>query len=90
MLSSLHCKKVRLAVEAALNEDSLPQLDVLDHEWAGKWVESLGLPQYKQLFLDARLDGRMLNAITVQDLQLLDVTTPFHIASIKRGLEALR
>jgi len=90
VLSSLHCKKLRLAVQSALSEESISELDVMDHDWVGQWVESLGLPQYKQLFLDARMDGRMLNAISIQDLQLLDVTTPFHVASIKRGLEALR
>lgn len=77
-------------MEAALGENSMTELDVLDHVWVGQWVESLGLPQYKQVFLDARVDGRMLNVISMQDLRLLDVTTPFHVASIKRALEALR
>lgn len=50
----------------------------------------IGLPQFHRMFLDARFDGRMLDSITLEDLNLLDVNVPFHISSIKRALQALR
>lgn len=62
----------------------------LDHEWVGQWLLSLGLPQFQRTFCDARFDGNMLNMISLEDLELLDITVPFHIASIKRALQALR
>lgn len=29
------------------------------------WLDDIGLPQYKDTFFDARVDGRMLNSLTV-------------------------
>ena len=62
----------------------------LNHEWVGQWLVDIGLPQFQRFFLDARLDGLMLNNITLEDLKLLDVVVPFHVASIKRALQAFR
>lgn len=89
ILSTLHCKKLKLAVLDALSaQPSL--LSELDHNWVGHWLVDIGLPQFHRTFLDARFDGRMLDSITVEDLKLLDVTVPFHVVSIKRALQALR
>ena len=89
IVSTLHCKKLRLAVEDALRESPSP-VGGLDHTWVGEWLCDIGLPQYQRTFLDARFDGRMLNVVTVDDLNLLEVTTPFHVISIKRAIQALR
>ena len=29
------------------------------------WLDDIGLPQYKDMFYDARVDGRMLHYLTV-------------------------
>jgi len=29
------------------------------------WLDDIGLPQYKDAFFEARVDGRMLHALTV-------------------------
>ncbi len=29
------------------------------------WLDDIGLPQYKDYFLEARVDGRMLHYLTV-------------------------
>lgn len=89
ILSTLHCKKLKLAVADALSEQQ-SSLSDLDHEWVAQWLVNIGLPQYRRTFLDARLDGLMLNNITEEDLKLMDVTVPFHVASIKRALQAFR
>ena len=73
----------------ALDEQPSP-LAGLSHEWVGQWLADIGLPQFQRLFLDARFDGLMLNNITLEDLKLLDVLVPFHIASVKRALQAFR
>lgn len=89
ILSTLHCKKLKLAVLDALGAEASP-LAELNHEWVGQWLADIGLPQFKRTFLDARLDGHVLDTISVEDLKLLDVNVPFHVTSIKRALQALR
>ena len=89
ILSTLHCKKLRLATEEAIKEHPSP-LAELNHEWVSQWLLDLGLPQFQRTFGDARFDGLMLDGITMEDLRLLDVTVPFHICSIKRALQAFR
>ena len=100
----MHCKKVRLAVEAALADHPSP-LDGINHKWVAggwqpmtflqsmnfdlssdlltsiiltfdlssdirtvtsiaDWLRGIGLPQYQRMFLDGRIDGRMLNSIS--------------------------
>ena len=46
----------------------------LDHQWVTRWLDDVGLPQYKDAFLEARIDGRMLNFLTIDDLFQLKVT----------------
>ncbi|XP_077317061.1 liprin-beta-2-like isoform X1 [Lithobates pipiens] len=41
----------------------------LDHVWVTRWLDDIGLPQYKDQFHDARVDGRMLQYLTVNDLR---------------------
>ena len=47
-------------------------------------LDDVGLPQYKEAFLDAKVDGRVLNVLTVEDLiSELSVTNLLHHYSIK-------
>ena len=38
-----------------------------------RWLDDVGLPQYKDAFMEARVDGRVLNYLTVDDLFQLKV-----------------
>ena len=72
--SSIHRKKVLLALQAKQQEgegDDSP--GKLDHQWVVRWLDDVGLPQYKDAFLEARVDGRVLNLLTVEDLFQLKV-----------------
>ena len=40
-------------------------LNGLRSDWITKWLDDIGLPQYKDQFYDARIDGRVLNHLTV-------------------------
>lgn len=63
----------------------------LDHQWVVRWLDDIGLPQYKDAFLEARLDGRMLHLLTVEDLCThLRVTNLLHLICIRRGIQVLR
>ena len=90
----LHRKKLRLAVSAMSNSDSEDELlkaaGQLDYLWVAKWLDDIGLPQYKDAFLDARIDGRVLHFLTIQDLFYLKITSHLHYSSIKTGILVLR
>jgi hypothetical protein len=50
----------------------------------------VGLPQYKDRFLESRLDGRMLHVLTVGDLVQMRISNMLHHLSIKSGIQVLR
>ncbi|XP_052799700.1 liprin-beta-2-like isoform X6 [Mya arenaria] len=85
----LHRKKLQLALQEASSGSSNKSGD-LDHTWVMRWLDDIGLPQYKDSFFEGRVDGRMLHALTVDDLLTLKVTNELHHISIKRGIQILR
>ena len=90
MKSGLHRKKVLLALQAKQNGGGGSQHDLpgkLDHQWVVRWLDDVGLPQYKDAFLEARVDGRVLNFLTVEDLFQMRVTNLLHHLSIRRGIQ---
>lgn len=98
----LHKKKIILALEAKGRQQDpmspipiLPELlsssGKLDHQWTVRWLDDIGLPQYKDTFLESRVDGRMLHLLTVDDLcSHLKVTNLLHLICIRRGIQVLR
>lgn len=55
---------VFLGMRSGNRKDEL-LLNGLRSEWITKWLDDIGLPQYKDQFYDARIDGRVLNHLTV-------------------------
>ncbi|CAL4121838.1 unnamed protein product, partial [Meganyctiphanes norvegica] len=87
----LHKKKIQLAISARLSgEDLNTPLARLDHTWVLRWLDDIGLPQYKDAFSDARIDGRVLNCLTYDDLAFLRFSNLLHVTSLKRGIQVLR
>uniref|UniRef100_T1DAZ2 Liprin-beta-2 n=1 Tax=Crotalus horridus TaxID=35024 RepID=T1DAZ2_CROHD len=84
----LHRKKLVLAIKAinAKQDDKSAQLD---HIWVTRWLDDIGLPQYKDQFHESRVDGRMLQYLTVNDLLFLKVTSQLHHLSIKCAIHVL-
>jgi hypothetical protein len=85
----MHRKKVCLALLARQQGTDDPA-GLLDHQWVTRWLDDVGLPQYKDSFLEARVDGRVLNFLTVDDLFQLKVTNQLHHLSLRRGIQVLR
>ncbi|XP_074660896.1 liprin-beta-1-like isoform X2 [Tubulanus polymorphus] len=85
----LHRKKVQLALQA-IGSGHIEKFGELDHHWVTRWLDDIGLPQYKDQFIDAKVDGRMLHYMTVDDLLFMKVTSTLHHLSIKRGIQVLR
>uniref|UniRef100_A0A0K8SUD2 SAM domain-containing protein n=2 Tax=Lygus hesperus TaxID=30085 RepID=A0A0K8SUD2_LYGHE len=92
--SGLLRKKLHLALEAERGPNAAdPMLDCagrLEPGWVLRWLDDIGLPQYKGSFMSARLDGRVLHRLSLDDLQGLHINLALHVASIKAGIHVLR
>ncbi|XP_071066334.1 liprin-beta-1 isoform X15 [Dasypus novemcinctus] len=86
---SLHRKKLQLALQALGSEEETNH-GKLDFNWVTRWLDDIGLPQYKTQFDEGRVDGRMLHYLTVDDLLSLKVVSVLHHLSIKRAIQVLR
>uniref|UniRef100_A0AAY4C7T0 SAM domain-containing protein n=1 Tax=Denticeps clupeoides TaxID=299321 RepID=A0AAY4C7T0_9TELE len=84
----LHRKKLQLALQSFSNKANEKSSE-LDHIWVTRWLDDIGLPQYKDQFSEARVDGRMLQYMTVDDLLFLKVTSQLHHLSIKGAIHVL-
>ncbi|XP_072322310.1 liprin-beta-2b isoform X2 [Scyliorhinus torazame] len=84
----LHRKKIQVLQKTVSNgQNDSP--GKLDHIWVTRWLDDIGLPQYKDQFNEARVDGRVLQYLTVNDLLFLKVTSQLHHLSIKCAIHVL-
>ncbi|XP_036952129.1 liprin-beta-2 isoform X2 [Acanthopagrus latus] len=88
MKNPLHRKKLQLALNAFTTK-VIEKSSELDHIWVTRWLDDIGLPQYKDQFHEARVDGRMIQYLTVNDLLTLKVTSQLHHLSIKCAIHVL-
>ncbi|XP_051545550.1 liprin-beta-2-like isoform X9 [Myxocyprinus asiaticus] len=84
----LHRKKLQLALRSFSNKMTEKSSE-LDHIWVTRWLDDIGLPQYKDQFNEGRVDGRMLQYLTVNDLLFLKVTSQLHHLSVKCAIHVL-
>ncbi|XP_072529178.1 liprin-beta-1 isoform X2 [Salminus brasiliensis] len=85
----LHRKKLQLAIQTLGSKEDDAK-SKLDFNWVTRWLDDIGLPQYKSQFDEGRVDGRMLHYMTVDDLLSLKVGSVLHHLSIKRAIQVLR
>lgn len=64
MRNPLHRKKLQLALQA-IGSEQVDDAGQLDYNWVTRWLDDIGLPQYKDAFSEARIDGRMLHYLSV-------------------------
>ncbi|XP_043083492.1 liprin-beta-2b isoform X12 [Puntigrus tetrazona] len=84
----LHRKKLQLALRS-FSTKITEKSSELDHVSVTRWLDDIGLPQYKDQFNEGRVDGRMLQYLTVNDLLFLKVTSQLHHLSIKCAIHVL-
>lgn len=88
MKNPLHRKKLHLAIKTFGGKQPQKSAE-LDYVWVTRWLDDIGLPQYKDQFNDGRVDGQMLQYLTVNDLLFLKVTSQLHHLSIKCAIHVL-
>ncbi|XP_053537991.1 liprin-beta-2b isoform X9 [Ictalurus punctatus] len=88
MKHPLHRKKLQLALHSFTTRQSEKSAE-LDYIWVTRWLDDIGLPQYKDQFHEGRVDGRMLQYLTVNDLLILKVSSQLHHLSIKCAIHVL-
>ncbi|XP_039665366.1 liprin-beta-2b isoform X14 [Perca fluviatilis] len=88
MKNPLHRKKLLLAIKTFSSKQSEKSAE-LDYIWVTRWLDDIGLPQYKDQFNEGRVDGQMLKYLTVNDLLFLKVSSQLHHLSIKCAIHVL-
>uniref|UniRef100_A0A8C2WZY4 PPFIA binding protein 2 n=1 Tax=Cyclopterus lumpus TaxID=8103 RepID=A0A8C2WZY4_CYCLU len=88
MKNPLHRKKLQLAIKTFSNGQPEKSSE-LDYIWVNRWLDDIGLPQYKDQFNEGRVDGQMLQYLAVNDLLFLKVTSQLHHLSIKCAIHVL-
>ncbi|XP_027127966.1 liprin-beta-2b isoform X4 [Larimichthys crocea] len=88
MKNPLHRKKLQLAIKTFSGKQPGKSAE-LDYIWVTRWLDDIGLPQYKDQFNDSRVDGQVLQYLTVNDLLFLKVTSQLHHLSIKCAIHVL-
>ncbi|XP_068458930.1 liprin-beta-2b isoform X14 [Clinocottus analis] len=88
MKNPLHRKKLQLCIKT-FGSGPPEKSAELDYIWVTRWLDDIGLPQYKDQFNEGRVDGQMLQYLTVNDLLFLKVTSQLHHLSIKCAIHVL-
>ncbi|KAG5322556.1 LIPB1 protein, partial [Pseudoatta argentina] len=89
--NTLHRKKLLYAIESERsNGAGFLGFHKMDNAAVLRWLDDIGLPQHKEAFHNAKIDGRVLHRLTTEDLLNLGVTAQLHAASLRRGIQVLR
>jgi len=90
MKCALHRKRLRLALRGIELGASIDPAERMDAHQVMRWLDDVGLPQYRDVFAENLIDGSMLIALTAQDLVQMRIHSALHHATIARGIQYLR
>ncbi|RCN46015.1 hypothetical protein ANCCAN_07962 [Ancylostoma caninum] len=89
MKSALHRKRLNLVLRRIEDEIDSPASS-WDVQQTQKWLEDIGLPQYKDIFCENMIDGLMLLALTAADLVEMRVINAHHYFCISRSIQYMK
>ncbi|VDL70714.1 unnamed protein product [Nippostrongylus brasiliensis] len=87
--NTLHRKRLGLLLRKIQEEVDNPAYG-WDIQKTQKWLEDIGLPQYKDVFTENMIDGLMFSALTAADLVEMRVLNAHHFLCICRSIEYLK
>ncbi|XP_025405556.1 liprin-beta-2-like isoform X2 [Sipha flava] len=94
----LHRKKLILAIHCERNQNKfydedkyLSKARYLNTAWVLQWLDDIGLPQYKDTFSQAAINGITLHRLSKDDfLMLQSGNSDLHFSSLRYGIKVLR
>ncbi|GMR63011.1 hypothetical protein PMAYCL1PPCAC_33206 [Pristionchus mayeri] len=87
--NALHRKRILLILRK-IEKNSSEVIDKWDLHQVVRWLEDIGLPQYKEVFTEFIVDGPMLLSLTATDMVEMRITSALHYATIARSIDRLR
>ncbi|GMT05921.1 hypothetical protein PENTCL1PPCAC_28095, partial [Pristionchus entomophagus] len=85
----IHRKRILLILKK-IEKNNSEIIDKWDLHQVVRWLEEIGLPQYKEVFTEFIVDGPMLLALTASDMVEMRITSALHYATIARSIDRLR
>jgi len=91
----LHRKKLILAIQCERDQNQLFEEDkylskarYLNTAWVLQWLDDIGLPQFKDPFTQAAIDGILLHRLTKTDfLMMQNGNSDLHFSSLRCGIK---
>lgn len=91
----LHRKKLILAIQCERDQNKLFDEDkylaksrYLNTAWVLQWLDDIGLPQYKDPFSQAAINGITLHRLTKDDfLMMQNGNSDLHFSSLRCGIK---
>ncbi|CAJ0577310.1 unnamed protein product, partial [Mesorhabditis spiculigera] len=85
----LHRKRILLILRR-IEEDVLEPVDKFDLHQVVRWLDDIGLPQYKDTFTEYLIDGLTLLHLTAGDIVEMRITNGSHYATLCRSIQFLK
>ncbi|KAF1749310.1 hypothetical protein GCK72_025777 [Caenorhabditis remanei] len=85
----VHRKRVALLLRR-IEEDIVEPANKWDVHQTLRWLEDIGLPQYKEIFEENVVDGPLLLALTAADAVEMKVVNAHHYATLARSIQFLK
>ncbi|KAA3679502.1 uncharacterized protein DEA37_0000094 [Paragonimus westermani] len=93
----LHLKKLFLHLQLRTKEPvsmfpgfPIVQMEVPSYFNVAAWLDDMGLGAYTTAFDVAAVNALVLNNLTLDDLEVLKITSELHLLSLRRGIQILR
>ncbi|ULT84921.1 hypothetical protein L3Y34_013536 [Caenorhabditis briggsae] len=85
----VHRKRVAILLRR-IEDDIMEPANKWDVHQTLRWLEDIGLPQYKEIFAENVVDGPLLLALTASDAVEMKLVNAHHYATLARSIQFLK